>query len=127
MTAILICRFLLALQHANQATMGGNTVSASHWGGEDTDGQDTLRFASVVIGSIGESLDGTDRASVDDDDAFEGDRELPGSEETVEKMTPSGTEMSMPDTLGGSEERAVESKVASPPASGCDASELAHA
>ncbi|EIW59955.1 uncharacterized protein TRAVEDRAFT_47251 [Trametes versicolor FP-101664 SS1] len=106
LTAILICRFLLALQHANRATVDGNTVSASYFGGEDAGGQDTLRFASVVIGSIGESLDGTDRESLEDDDALEGDRELPGSEETIEKDTPSEIEMSMPDTLGGSEERA---------------------
>ncbi|KAL1938182.1 hypothetical protein VTO73DRAFT_11826 [Trametes versicolor] len=127
LTAILICRFLLALQHANRATVDGNTVSASYFGGEDAGGQDTLRFASVVIGSIGESLDGTDRESLEDDDALEGDRELPGSEETIEKDTPSEIEMSMPDTLGGSEERAVESKVLSPPASGRDAPELTHA
>lgn len=123
MTAILICRFLLALQRANQATMGGNTVSASHWGGEDAGGQDTLRFASVVIGSIGSSLDGMDRVSLDGHDALEeGDTELPGSEETIGKNTPSGTDMSMPDTSGGSEECAGQSNVSSPLVSGRDAS-----
>ncbi|KAH9855448.1 hypothetical protein C2E23DRAFT_708832, partial [Lenzites betulinus] len=60
-TAILIMRFLLALQSANQASMGRDTLSgADHRPtlSVPTDG-DTLRFASIVIGSIGESFDGT--------------------------------------------------------------------
>ncbi len=91
--------------------MGGNNMSTSHFGGEDAGGQDTLRFASVGIGSIGSSLDGMDRTSQDGDDALEeGDAELPGSEETIEKNTPSGDGMSMPDTPGVSEECAAETK-----------------
>lgn len=58
LTAILIWRFLLALQRANQAGRGNGahpSYGDGATGGAGT-GHDTLRFASVVIGSIGESL-----------------------------------------------------------------------
>ncbi|KAL1938185.1 hypothetical protein VTO73DRAFT_11829 [Trametes versicolor] len=60
-TTILICRFFLALQRANQTALGRDTLRSAHSLGEhDTGGDTVLRFASVVIGSIGESLTETD-------------------------------------------------------------------
>ncbi|KAL1942315.1 hypothetical protein VTO73DRAFT_6379 [Trametes versicolor] len=76
LTAILVCRFLLALQHANQAALDRDTLRTTHFLGERT-GQDTLRFASAVIGSIGESLEGLE---VDDP---AGDDNVEHAKETV--------------------------------------------
>ncbi|KAH9851994.1 hypothetical protein C2E23DRAFT_886202 [Lenzites betulinus] len=63
LTAILVWRYLLALQRANQGALVNGTQSA-YDADEAPDGagtgRDTLRFASVVIGSIGESLVGGD-------------------------------------------------------------------
>ncbi|KAH9855446.1 hypothetical protein C2E23DRAFT_901346 [Lenzites betulinus] len=60
-TAILIMRFLLALQSANHAPMGRDTLSGTDHG--------TLRFTSIVFGSIGDSSDGTPADHRYDDDA----------------------------------------------------------
>ncbi|KAI0820262.1 hypothetical protein BC628DRAFT_1398083 [Trametes gibbosa] len=63
-TAILVCRFLLALQRANQAALGKDTLGDTRTygevlapGGLDAPRSGTLRFVSAAIGSIGESLE----------------------------------------------------------------------
>ncbi|KAH9851997.1 hypothetical protein C2E23DRAFT_923532, partial [Lenzites betulinus] len=71
-TAILIGRYMLALQAANQKVLrGGETLS--RW---DADGsgaaEETLRFASRVIGSIGASIQ---RRDDDDEDLMWSNRE----------------------------------------------------
>lgn len=53
LVAILTCRFLLALQSANQEALGQRSIDTL--GGNDANGG-TLRFASRVIGSVGASI-----------------------------------------------------------------------
>ncbi|EIW52886.1 uncharacterized protein TRAVEDRAFT_53319 [Trametes versicolor FP-101664 SS1] len=74
--AILVCRFLLALQHANQAALDRDTLRTTHTFGEERTGQDTLRFASAVIGSIGESLEGLEIDDPIGDDSAEQPKEM---------------------------------------------------
>ncbi|KAI0351299.1 hypothetical protein OH77DRAFT_943762 [Trametes cingulata] len=52
-TGILTCRLLLALQSANVEALNTSSPSASS---ADAGANDTLRFASRLIGSIGSSL-----------------------------------------------------------------------
>ncbi|KAI0658152.1 hypothetical protein C8Q70DRAFT_997145 [Cubamyces menziesii] len=55
MTAILTCRFLLALQSANQRAL--NPSISTLQGGDGVDGMSsTLRFASRIVNSVGGSL-----------------------------------------------------------------------
>ncbi|KAH9847861.1 hypothetical protein C2E23DRAFT_942275, partial [Lenzites betulinus] len=60
LTTILVCRFLLDLQRANQAMLGRSSMGPQLMSG-DSEGpsgprQHTLRFASSVMGSISQSL-----------------------------------------------------------------------
>ena len=55
MTAVLTCRFLLALQSANQRAL--NPSPSTLQGGDEVGGMsNTLRFASRVVNSVGGSL-----------------------------------------------------------------------
>ncbi|KAI9067894.1 hypothetical protein FKP32DRAFT_1672616 [Trametes sanguinea] len=79
LTAILICRFLLALHSANLRTIGQGSGESQLGGLSDNlnAGAVTLRFASTIVSSMGGSLDryGGDTAPADDiaaSDAFPG-------------------------------------------------------
>ncbi len=63
LVAILTCRFLLALQSANQKALGQHATGTLSMGDGDENG-DTLQFASRVLGSIGASLPGESVVSV---------------------------------------------------------------
>lgn len=63
LVAILTCRFLLALQSANQKALGRHSTSALSTGDGNEDGG-TLQFASRILGSIGASLPGESVTSV---------------------------------------------------------------
>ncbi|OJT04657.1 hypothetical protein TRAPUB_4593 [Trametes pubescens] len=88
-TTILICRFFLALQRANQAALGRDTLHSTQSelrNSHDVSGDTGLRFASVMIGSIGESLTETDPEldTVDADDLEEiGEKESASSGDRV--------------------------------------------
>ncbi|KAI0824151.1 hypothetical protein BC628DRAFT_1446651 [Trametes gibbosa] len=89
-TAILIMRFLLALQDANQAALDKSTLGGadSRTAGDPPADRDTLQFASVVIGSIGEAFDGAFADHrYDEDDGLDGPS---GDEETGKDMSSLG-------------------------------------
>ncbi|OJT04660.1 hypothetical protein TRAPUB_4596 [Trametes pubescens] len=56
LTAILIGRYLMALQSANQQVLGHTSTMSQSGEDANADGTDTLRFAPRIIGSIGATL-----------------------------------------------------------------------
>lgn len=64
MVAILTCRFLLALQSANQKALGQHSTTGTLSTGDGDENGGTLQFASRVLGSIGASLPGESVTSV---------------------------------------------------------------
>ncbi|KAI0351307.1 hypothetical protein OH77DRAFT_1439297 [Trametes cingulata] len=84
LTAILICRLLMALQSANQRALGQN-VGAETQAEDDGGNGGTLRFATMVIGSIAESVldDGSDSESLLDVDGSAADTEEGCTEEAI--------------------------------------------
>lgn len=71
-SAVLICRFLLELQHAHQKALDQGSIGTLIGEDDNDPTAGSLQFATAIIGSIGESIDvGPDATSPDiygDDD-----------------------------------------------------------
>ncbi|OJT13738.1 hypothetical protein TRAPUB_9711 [Trametes pubescens] len=65
MSAILICRFLLELQHAHQKALDQGSITLIREDGDlGAHAASSLRFTSAVIGSIGASIGAGPEASM---------------------------------------------------------------